>query len=432
MERTGYWLCFSGEEMISKQSMPAVIIRSLIVLACFYTQSPLLAQTGETQQHQFPDVPDAWAEAVKYENEYFSVGVLFGALLDYTILDQDQQSIGQVGKQENDFEARSFRLLFAGTLDFMGPWSYVVAAEYKGFDRAPEDAYFNFVDVALGRHFADGSGRLRIGKQKQPFIYEMVGDSANLMHHERFLEPFFVSRSWGVSYTHSCLEKRLGLQMGWYNDWFVDSGDFSGEGNQFAFRLTGLPIWRDAGARLLHVGISVRYQEDEQDFLRYRGRPGSHVTDFYVDSGEFEADYALHLGLEALWQGDKLTVLGEYAKARVSANKVGNPRFDGFYVTASYLFNGELRPYNTMVRFSRRVKPGGGWGAFEPFVRFGRVDLDDAGIRGGSMEKWYAGLNWWATRRWKMSVGYGDIELDRFGAIGLTKQVLFRLQWIGP
>ena len=186
------------------------------ILVCFLVQSALLAQPDEVTGQRFPDVPDAWAEAVRYENEYFSAGVLFGALLDYTILDQDQQSIDQVGKQENEFESRSVRFLFAGTLDFLGPWTYVVAAEYNGYDRAPEDRAFNFVDVAVARPFADGAGRLRIGKQKQPFVYEMVGDSANLMQHERFLEPFFVSRGWGVSYMHTWLDKRLGIQMGWY------------------------------------------------------------------------------------------------------------------------------------------------------------------------------------------------------------------------
>lgn len=408
------------------------MVRWLLILACFFSQASLLAQTGGDARHRFPDVPDAWLEAAQYKNEHFSMAVLFGGLLDYTILDQDQQSIDQIGKQDDGFESRSVRFLFAGTLDFIGPWSYVVAAEYNGYDREPEDPVFNFVDVAVARHFADGSGRLRIGKQKQPFVYEMVGDSANLMHHERFLEPFFVSRGWGVSYMHTYLDKRLGLQLGWYNDWFVDSGKFWGEGNQLALRLTGLPIWRDQGARLLHVGVSARYLEDEENYLRYRGRPGSHVTGFYVDSGDFEADHALHMGLEALWQGNRLTILGEYVKAWLTADTSGNPRLNGYYVTASYLFNGELRPYGTMLRYSRRVRPGGGWGALEPFVRYGRVDLDDAGIKGGSMEKWYVGVNWWATRRWKMSVGYGDIELDRFGAVGITKQVLFRLQWIGP
>ena len=67
-----------------------------LILACFLVQSPLLAQTDEVTGQRFPDVPDAWAEAVRYENEYFSAGVLFGALLDYTILDQDQQSIDPV------------------------------------------------------------------------------------------------------------------------------------------------------------------------------------------------------------------------------------------------------------------------------------------------------------------------------------------------
>ena len=407
-------------------------MRWLLILACIFTQSPLLAESEEDARQHFPDVPDAWVEAVKYRNQYFSLGVLFGALLDYTVFDQDQQSIVQVGKQENEFESRSVRLLFAGKLDFLGPWAYLVAAEYNGYDRAPGDRAFYFVDVSLERRFANGSGSLRIGKQKQPFVYEMVGDSANLMQHERFLEPFFVSRGWGVGYTHTWLEKRLGMQAGWYNNWFAEGGSFSGKGNQWAVRITGLPIWRDEGARLLHLGISARYQEDEDEFLRYRGRPGSHVTDFYVDSGDFEADYALHLGLEALWQAENLTIVGEFVKAWVRADSVGNPQFHGYYVTASYLFNGELRPYDTMVRYSRRVRPGGGWGALEPFVRFGRVNLDDAGIEGGRMEKWYVGLNWWATRRWKMSVGYGDIELDRFGAVGITKQALFRLQWIGP
>jgi len=401
-------------------------------LACFFVQSPLLAQNDDDAAYLFPDIPDAWAQAVRYKNEHFSAAFLFGGLIDYTTFDQDQQSIDQVGEQENTLEARSVRFLFAGTLDFIGPWAYVVAVESNRFDQATESPALTVMDAAVMRSFAGGASRLKIGKQKQAFVYEMVGDSANLVQHERFLGPFFAARSWGVSYAHTFKEKRLGLQLGWYNDWFEDGGSFSGQGNQLAFRLTGLPLWRDEGATLFHVGISARYQEDENDFLHYRGRPGSNVADFYVDSGSFEADYSLHLGLEALWQGRNLTVLGEYTKASVTAESVGNPQFDGFYVTASYVFNGELRPYNTTVRYSRRVIPGSGWGALEPFAWFGRVDLDDAAISGGRMDKWSVGLNWWATRRWKMSIGYGDIELDRFGVVGITRQTLFRIQWIGP
>jgi phosphate-selective porin len=67
----------------------------------------------------------------------------------------------------------------------------------------------------------------------------------------------------------------------------------------------------------------------------------------------------------------------------------------------------------------------------EPILRYGRVDIDDADVDGGEMDKWYAGVNWWANKRLKFSIGYGSIDLERFGTTGSTEQVLTRLQWIG-
>ena len=292
------------------QSIPATIIRGLIVLVFVFAQSPLLAESEDSVEYDFPDIPDSWAEALRFENEQFSMAFLFGTLLDYTVLDQDPQSIDQVGKQGNEFEVRSLRFLFAGTLDFIGPWSYLVAIESNRFDQATENPHFTLMDARLTRHSANGTSRLTFGKQKQPFVYEMTGDSANLVQHERFLGPFFKSRSWGLTYSKNYMDERLGLQLGWYNDWFEDGGNFTGQGNQVAFRLTGLPIWREQGASLLHLGFSARYQEDEEDLLHFRGRPGSTVADFYVDTGSFAADYSWHMGLEALWQHKNLTILG--------------------------------------------------------------------------------------------------------------------------
>ena len=42
-------------------------------------------------------------------------------------------------------------------------------------------------------------GTLTLGKIKEPFVYEMVGDAANLPHHERLMSPFFRSRNDGVT-----------------------------------------------------------------------------------------------------------------------------------------------------------------------------------------------------------------------------------------
>ena len=45
------------------------------------------------------------------------------------------------------------------------------------------------------------------------------------------------------------------------------------------------------------------------------------------------------------------------------------------------------------------------------------------------MDGWWAGVNWWATRRWKASVTYGDIDLDARPRRN-TRTSLSRIQWI--
>lgn len=46
------------------------------------------------------------------------------------------------------------------------------------------------------------------------------------------------------------------------------------------------------------------------------------------------------------------------------------------------------------------------------------------------MKKWFTAVNWWATRRWRFSVGFGQAFLERDGTEGRTNQTLARVQWI--
>lgn len=47
-----------------------------------------------------------------------------------------------------------------------------------------------------------------------------------------------------------------------------------------------------------------------------------------------------------------------------------------------------------------------------------------------AFDRWTAGLNWWATRRWKFGVDDGHISLDRGGVTGVTHAMRTRFQWI--
>jgi phosphate-selective porin len=66
--------------------------------------------------------------------------------------------------------------------------------------------------------------------------------------------------------------------------------------------------------------------------MRYRSRPESNVTDYYLDTGTLMGDHATHLGLEALWNEGPFSILAEYNHAWVSSTQSGDPAFSGYYI----------------------------------------------------------------------------------------------------
>ena len=82
------------------------------------------------------------------------------------------------------------------------------------------------------------------------------------------------------------------------------------------------------------------------------------------------------------------------------------------------------------MAYARRMPVTHRHGEVEVVGRYSYVDLDDAGASGGTLRKWYAGLNWWATKRWKAGLGYGNGDLNKLGTTGRTENVLLRIQWI--
>jgi phosphate-selective porin OprO and OprP len=61
--------------------------------------------------------------------------------------------------------------------------------------------------------------------------------------------------------------------------------------------------------------------------------------------------------------------------------------------------------------------------------RYSHVDVTDQLVDGGVMDRGTIGLNWSATRRWKIGFDYGLINVDRLGLTGLTHAFHTRFQW---
>jgi phosphate-selective porin len=164
--------------------------------------------------------------------------------------------------------------------------------------------------------------------------------------------------------------------------------------------------------------------------LRFRGRPESNISSYFVDSGDLAADHAREIGFESLVGNGPFFVTSEYVHAWVDATETRNSAFWGTYVTASYVLTGEHRPYDRKVAYARRVMPKGRSGAWEVFARYSHLDIDDRMVDGGVLNKGTLGMTWWATRHWRIGVDYGLSDLDRFGKHGIAQSIHPRLQWV--
>jgi phosphate-selective porin OprO/OprP len=373
-----------------------------------------------------PDLPPARPPKA---DGAFSIRPSVVLLGDHTFITQDDSSVAQVGAQRSRWEMRAARLQLLGHVGRDFRVRYQIAAEYKGFDGDPETDW-TLTDLNISLPLGPRT-TLQLGKAKEPFVYEMVGDAANLPASERVLSPFFVSRNTGARLTHVWGPARRGtLSLGLHNDaWDIGTSSSAERGWDVSGRLTAL-LWDDpAGPNFLHLGASFRSVASAST-LRYRGRPGSNVTTNFVDTGNLPADGAFHYAVEGLLNLRNVSVLGEWVAAEVDSPATGNPRFSGWYLAGSWVLTGENRPYDRNVGYARRVIPAGRWGAPELVVRYADVDLRDSQVDGGRFTRWDLGVNWWATTRWKFGAVYGLVHLDRDGQRGRTDTFLTRIQWI--
>jgi phosphate-selective porin OprO/OprP len=347
-------------------------------------------------------------------------------ITDWTGFNQNASSVAMHGVQADRFEVRSARVQLAGQIWDDRRLTYRVAAQYRGFDIDP-DRNWDVTDLSATWLVNDAGTRINVGQIRETFSYETLSSTSSMPQSERVIGLFAASRNIGISGTHVFGKDR---------DWTVSAGiyrdsfGFSGSGTGATARLTHL-LWHDpGGGRYLHLGVGWRKRPDDDGVIRYRGRPGSNVASDFVDTGEFPANGANHIGFEGLWSNGGMSVQGEYVLARVSAPERGNPLFQGFYVVGSWVLSGEHRPYDRSAGLARRLMPTGRWGAPELMARYSAVDLDSAGVRGGSFDRLEVGANWWATTRWKWGAVLGRTWSRQNGVGGRTDSLLLRGQWV--
>jgi phosphate-selective porin len=372
-----------------------------------------------------------------YDGKWMSAQLGWIVIGDAAAASQNQASKSQVGNIGDDAEFRAFRLYTRGQIKFANPWTYFIAGEYKGFAQDPGAPNWQLTDVALTIPLNDTFGKLTVGKTKETMGMEvlMAGTATPMMERAAVLSAFVPTRDVGIKLANSFLDQRATWSVGVFNNWFATDNSFNANGSTISARLSGLPLYNDNGRELIHLGASFRYVQAENDSVRYRSRPEVNTAPYFVDTGSFVSDHSDILGLEAGWVEGPFTLYGEYLFNWVDSSSTGNPFFSGYYVTASYLLTGEVRPYNRSSGLFGKVVPlhpfnfHGEWGAWEIAARFSEVDLNDAEVQGGQFERTSLGVNWHLTEQWRWSFNYGYTDFNRNGTTGHAQFFQTRVQW---
>ena len=238
---------------------------------------------------------------------------------------------------------------------------------------------------------------------------------------ERALPNVFApSRNTGIMLHNVSLNERMTTAIGLFRD-TDDYGDNVDDGGyNVTGRITALPIYKDKGASLLHIGAGYSYRNPD-DSVQYLQRPEAHLADYFINTGSFACDQVNLMGLETAYVNGPLSLQGEYIVA--DADRIGGADvdFDGYYIQASYFLTGEHRRYKTSEAAFSRIKPkknysySGGPGAWEIKARYSELDLNDDNITGGELNNITAGLNWYLNPNTKIMWDYVHADKDRIG-----------------
>ncbi len=352
-----------------------------------------------------------WSNGFKVESEDGDFELKFGGRIqaDYTFASGDAALEPAL---EDGFEFRRARLFFEGTI-------YQRILFKAQYDFAGGDASFKDVYIGLDNQW----GKVLFGHFKEPFSLEELTSSKYLAFLERSLpvEAFAPSRNAGIGAFGN-----RGDRLNWGVGYFYDADDFGvstdGDNTNLTGRVAFRPLYRDGGKRLLHVGLNASQKElGAGERFRFRARPEAHFTTRLVNTDRFAADSALVTGIELAGVADRFWFAGEYLRNEVDAPAFGDPSFAGSYLQAGYFLTDDHRRFKTSSGAFDRQKPSSTWGkdggrgAWEVAVRFSTLDLDDAGVAGGSQDNATVALNWYPNPATRLMINWVRADVDGVG-----------------
>lgn len=269
-----------------------------------------------------------------------------------------------------------------------------------------------FLDANLAYAFEDDGGRhiVMLGQSKQPGSLEELSSAKNndFIAKAAATNAFATSRRLGAGYAWEAKDR--GVALGYYGRELTRD---QGEGAGFAVRGYWAPVAGEGN--VVHLGLSYADRDTPADTLRLRVRPNADLAAVrLVDSGSLtDTDRLATTGVEAMWIRGPLKLQGEYYRANGERIAAGDYGVGGGY--ASLLWNPGGQTWDYRGGLPRTPSAGdGNAGLWQLGLRLDAIDFDDGAVRGGRMDAWTVGVNWYWRTNVKLMLNYVDVSSRRF------------------
>ena len=335
---------------------------------------------------------------------------------------------------ESEFSVRRLSIFAAGRIR---KFNFNLAFEL-GPDWGFSDAWIEGAEGGL-EVWGHYLGKLRVGFMNEPFSLERQTGSYNIGLLERSLPVQTIAPGTNIGWMihDSGRKKRFTWAAGIFSVGQTSEENASTSALSLTGRFTFLPVYRNEGRDLIHVGVSLSSRSPKGGDTQYRSRPEARFVDFLVDTGTMDASHITLSGLEFATVRGPLWITAEHIRSKVSAQNLNNPTFKGSYVQVGWFLTGESKPYRTNSGTFDRMRPlikytkGNPFkkrsgGAVELVGRLSRVDLTDGLVEGGEMTDIGGALSWYINATTRVELNYIYASPKNQGAANIF---LLRVQY---
>lgn len=408
---------------------PAYIVGSEAGASASGSQDELAQRVSQLEK-ALADIKAKEAAAAKKNAGKMSVNVDGRVYVDAVSFGQGAGSMATFGDAQDTVQFRTARLGAFG--EGFDVFNYKIEVDFAARD-STDDQHTSFKDVYIGVKDLPWLNYVQIGHFKEPFSLEELTSSRYITFMERSTlnSAFVPARNVGVASYHVSENERMTFAFGGFRS-IKDTPPYAANDNggyAFTMRATYLPWYDEAtsGRGLLHLGLGYSYRDVDDPNQRIRVRPEVAVGPRVVDTGIITnvEDYHL-LDPEIAFVYGPFSIQSEYLVAFYNRSAGADPTFHGAYVQMSYFLTGESRSYNREKGAFDRVKPienffrvrtcdgdvETGWGAWELAYRYSWLDLDDAGVLGGTTADHTFGINWYWNPYMRLMFNYVHAQVS--------------------